>query len=335
MLAMIVVSSHLAWYAPTGWVTGMTGLGSTAAVLGFLVISGYSIGHSLARRPDGFYRRRVLRIYPLFAAAVLYAALPFVLVHALYPSIHGQVSLAGAEQRMAILQPTAWQLAGNLLMLQNLVCLPVSSNLPVWTLGIEVACYLAAPRLRPWPTSALLAVVAVSATAFGIYPWMHLPHYAELRFGLPLLMFTWAWVAGFLMHRHGAVLWWGVGTATLGAALLTVNETFPQPYRVHTFVGTVLLVTVAARIHVPNVAVPLLNHLGDLSYPLYLFHLPTFLMGYCVLEVRSAGGLLALALAISVVFLLVEATLKRILTRRVQPRDRPTRSSAAEGAGAP
>ena len=186
VLAMVVVSGHLSWFTPTGRPLLLTNLGGTSAVLGFLVISGYSIAHSLDRRPQGFYRRRVLRIYPLYAAAVLYATVPFWFVlGTMGPSV-------GGAYHFTVALPTAGELVGNLLMAQNVACSPVGTNLLVWTLGIEAACYLAAPAVRAWPTVVVLALLAVSAGAFGTYPRTGLAHYGTLLFGLPLLMFAWA-----------------------------------------------------------------------------------------------------------------------------------------------
>ena len=51
-------------------------MGSYAAVLGFLFISGYSMAASFEREPGGFYERRVWRIYPVFLATFAYAQVP-------------------------------------------------------------------------------------------------------------------------------------------------------------------------------------------------------------------------------------------------------------------
>jgi peptidoglycan/LPS O-acetylase OafA/YrhL len=48
-----------------------------AAVLGFLAISGYSIAHSLHKNPQGFYKRRAFRIYPLYFCSIFVSLIPF------------------------------------------------------------------------------------------------------------------------------------------------------------------------------------------------------------------------------------------------------------------
>jgi len=49
--------------------------GGKAAVIGFLLVSGYSISASLHKKTEGFYQRRFLRIYPLYFFAVILALL--------------------------------------------------------------------------------------------------------------------------------------------------------------------------------------------------------------------------------------------------------------------
>src|SRR5215469_1953791 len=71
-LACIVVCVHSAWFFGSGSLfEGVARLGGKAAVIGFLVISGFSIRASLDRAEEGFYTRRILRIYPAYVAAVL------------------------------------------------------------------------------------------------------------------------------------------------------------------------------------------------------------------------------------------------------------------------
>ncbi len=321
VLAVVVVSGHLTWFARGGWPGPVSELGGTAAVLGFLVVSGYSIGHSLDRRPAGFYRRRAWRIYPLYAASVVYATVPF---------LSAASALGGPGMGVTVPRPTAVEVAGNLLLLQGLACRPIASNLPVWTLAIEAACYLAAPRLRRWSTGPLAGLAVVSAGAFAAYPWLGWGHFGTLLWGRPLLLFAWAWVAGFLLHRGKARLSWSVTVAVAGGVLLAVDRAYSTPYTIHTFIGSVAVVTVAPRVAVPPAAGRVLNYLGDLSYPLYLFHLPTLLLAYCILGVRGTPALSAAAVAVSAAALFVEATLKPVFARRALRRNVPERPAAVD-----
>jgi peptidoglycan/LPS O-acetylase OafA/YrhL len=314
LLAMVVVAGHMTWFQPPKSAPPFLQLlGGTSAVLGFLIVSGYSIGHSLQRRPIGFFQRRVLRIYPLYATAVLYALLPFVFL----PGIRVLPTLS---PQVLIPRPTTWVVVGNLLMLQNLVCPPIDSNMLVWTLGIEVVCYLLAPWFQRMHTIFLAILILISAAGYGwLYP--HLVrrgygHYATLLWGLPLLMFAWAWIAGFLLHRFRNSIFVGIAICVLGIALLHLNREYEAPYSVECFVGAIVIVTLAPWMRLPGRMGSIFNYLGDLSYPVYLFHLPTFLLGYCILNVDNVNGLLAMALACSAAFLFIESILKPIISAK-------------------
>lgn len=64
-LAALVLVGHARYCTPTyRWVQFLAQFGSFSAVLGFFLISGYSIAHSYDRRPDGFFRRRIQRLAP-------------------------------------------------------------------------------------------------------------------------------------------------------------------------------------------------------------------------------------------------------------------------------
>src|ERR1700721_1783490 len=71
LLAFVVAVGHLDPFAALGPLRAVENLGSFEAILGFLLISGYSIGHSIQKKPVGFTRRRMLRIYPVYLAAVV------------------------------------------------------------------------------------------------------------------------------------------------------------------------------------------------------------------------------------------------------------------------
>jgi peptidoglycan/LPS O-acetylase OafA/YrhL len=81
-LAWIVVCYHLKNFIPDygkDFLCTFGKLNGLTAVLGFLLISGYSIAHSLTKNPEGFYNRRFLRIYPLYFCAVIVSLIPFLI----------------------------------------------------------------------------------------------------------------------------------------------------------------------------------------------------------------------------------------------------------------
>ena len=127
-MASIVFLGHLWWFTDVPRPLHALGiLGGKAAVLGFLLISGVSIGHSFAERPDGYFVRRFLRIYPLYFVCVCFTQF---LIFAL-PSPYGvpRVTLLGSGWKTA---------AANLLFLQDFAAVAVTFNSPLWTLSVEV-----------------------------------------------------------------------------------------------------------------------------------------------------------------------------------------------------
>jgi peptidoglycan/LPS O-acetylase OafA/YrhL len=279
-------------------------------VLGFLVVSGYSIGHSLQRRPKGFFQRRFLRIYPLYVCAILYALVPF---------RSGASALETMSPFVTIARPHWYVVIGNLLVMQNVICPPIDSNTLVWTLGVEIICYALAPLFRKTPGIVLILLIGISGVAFAWW-FPHLvqqgvPHYANLKWGLPFLMFLWAWLAGFVLQRSRGSLWVGLAIIAIAAVLLYFNRFQSTRYSTACVVGSILIVTFAPRVRLNRRLGKILNYLGDLSYPLYLFHLPTLLIGYCIMGIDNQTILMMMAIAISAGFLFIESFAKPIITR--------------------
>ena len=76
-LASIVAINHLGDFTSLGWLGFIPKFGAFEAIIGFLVISGYSICASYVKQPDGFLWRRIMRLYPIYFASILigYAAM--------------------------------------------------------------------------------------------------------------------------------------------------------------------------------------------------------------------------------------------------------------------
>lgn len=296
LLAWIVFCGHLRWFVPAessillkifGDLDGFT------AVLGFLLISGYSIGHSIARQPQGFYQRRLLRLYPLYALAIVASLLPFAVLGSSIQSI-------AAPQ--TFLMPRLKEVVGNLLFLQGFTVDPIASNPIVWTLSVEVLCYVLAPLFIKMSSRLLLAFIAISAIAFAFYPYLHdhynLAYYSHLKYGLGFLLLLWAWLLGFLYARdQGSKLFKGL-ILGLGVVLARINGYSPifSPF---TYASTALVVMYARFIKLPATVLNGLNYLGDLSYPLYLFHVSALIFAACVLHIRGEFKLAGFTLLVS------------------------------------
>ena len=98
-LSMTVILGHCALLINTDK-TGIFGAGLLnpgSAVFGFFILSGYSIAASLDRDVSDFYRRRIVRIWPLYIAtlhnrpASLYVLVP--------KGLRGRLAVSPARRR--------------------------------------------------------------------------------------------------------------------------------------------------------------------------------------------------------------------------------------------
>ena len=60
LLALMVAATHLSLNTDPGPVRVLAAFGAFEAIVGFLVIGGYSNGSSSQKRPDGFFLRRAV-----------------------------------------------------------------------------------------------------------------------------------------------------------------------------------------------------------------------------------------------------------------------------------
>jgi peptidoglycan/LPS O-acetylase OafA/YrhL len=300
ILAAIVICGHVTFYfANVDPVTVWLGnLGGKAAVVGFLLVSGYSIAASIAKRPDGFYRRRLWRIYPLYILAILFASGVEIASGGVAHMPSG-ASVTGNGAVVAL---------GNALLLQTFLVKPMAFDGPVWSLAVEVSYYVAAPLLLRLDRHVLLGVLALSALAY-IAPrhddWGPV-YFAFSR--LNALIFAWAWLMGFLLHgarqRGLPVLF-----AVAGAGFIALNPfNNPEALAPVTFLAALGCVVAAGTVspawQVPRWGRRVLLYLGDLSYPLYLIHFPALIVAVR-LGITSPGIAMLFATALSAAALYV------------------------------
>lgn len=272
-LACLVVLSHLPWFIPAVSPRLAELPGPFAAVLSFLFISGYSIAASIERAPRGFYLRRLRRIYPTYALALGVSLLPFVLVGQNVITVPGYRFVASGWAGML----------GNALLLQTFAVHPLGGNPPLWSLSVECACYALAPlllRLRP---RVVLGVLAASLVFYLICRQvLGLPHYPYSLGGEAFAAVLWAWLAGFLFYRYRAEAWAGLALALLGPLVFAVNPTDATRLSGVTTAATALALIYAPSLPLPTRLARVLTVLGDVSYPLYLLHIPVLLLLYSV-----------------------------------------------------
>lgn len=267
--------------------------GAFAAVLGFLVVSGYSIGASLSRdaSPVRFYERRFSRIYPVYFAATLLACLPYVLWGANLPN--------GTATPVTI-----WPLIGNFFLMGGLTVEVLPTDPVAWSLVIECVYYLLAPLFSRQRSRLLVGLIGLSAILYWVHSTFGIIDFNQRLYGsYGVLALAWAWLLGFLMQRHPGdkrILTLG---PLLGCLLLNRFDQYLGHFSEAVFVGSVVIVAWSKDIRLPVRVAAVLEYLGELSYPLYLVHVPLFVLVACAFP--SAGWLVAVVAATGATLLLL------------------------------
>jgi peptidoglycan/LPS O-acetylase OafA/YrhL len=348
LLALSVIATH-----------GSAVLGSTlypggGAVQVFFMISGFYMALVLGGRYELtrqglmlFYTNRALRLYPAFLAVTLGI---WALFFVTWVAIGRMPTNTWAEPYAAMSWPgklalisTNWLMLGSDV-LSSLHFSPeqgicwmfpeyppqkvmngmlwlheLRTNGPAWSIGTEIWFYLLVPflvRLRWWWTALLFAA------SMGLRLWISegLGRYPYFFFPAQLLFFI-AGVWGCQLYRHFRLaekaLPWARWVLLLNWAMVWL-----YPWYGAYVPEAVLYVVVAASL-------PVMfrcskdwhwdRSLGDLSYPLYLVHLPLHSLIYSRLGINSGtvDALGAIACALFIVWV-IERPFERMRRARVQ-----------------
>ncbi len=280
LLASIVAVNHIRDYAPLGWLGFIPKFGAFESILGFLLISGYSIGHSYQSQPEGFLWRRIRRLYPVYFAALV---LTYVALQVENPAVL-----------------TDWFALGLNALFLNQLFTTTSYLGPAWSLSLEFWLYSLAPLLMGLALSRVRLLAYVSFGSYLLYavarPVLKLPYFASVGFGGNLLLLSFTWVIGLHLSRskggerevmRDVGLMFGVHILLSAAIQLAyrVKHQALLEYMRHDLVGyfmqgltLVFVWLVFQQLVVASTASTrrswLLRFLGDVSYPLYLLHVP-------------------------------------------------------------
>jgi len=303
-LAVVVASSHLAWYTfpedPSRVIGTLSGL---VAVLGFLVISGFSIAASYARDESEFYYRRMLRILPQYVLLTAgSAALRIMLWRSHFASL--QVPH----------EPTYPQLFLNLCFAQGFIADSIVTNPMVWSLSLEVFFYACTPLLARCSSRVLLGMGCVGAVSYVFTARFYTFHYPDLLWGLNVVLLGWTWILGFWAYRAKGraieVAW------VIGLVALTLNHEGMENLWMVTWTIPLLAIKFGPRLRWRERPASLFLLLGDISYPLYLVHYPLYL---AMIGFQLAGNgtqLLIWALAAATLLdRLYDRPVKRLINR--------------------
>lgn len=254
VMALLVMTGHWVGYAagPLPFSHDLVPSAYTA-VMGFFLVSGFSIAASLERGSRGFYSRRFDRLYPTYLAAFIFAQIPWVLYGNYFFIAPGSGFQAPTHIRDAI-----WNMAG----LPFVIAPAVSTFSISWSLTCEVVFYAVAPwlmRLRAWWP--VLGAVSLAAFFWSVGAGISLS--GVCYFVSPLCLF-WVWLAGFAFYH--------CRQKPLSLPLLLLVAV-PFKESAGVVVLAILTLFYAPQIRLPDRMAAWMMYAGELSYPLYLCHL--------------------------------------------------------------
>lgn len=117
------------------------------------------------------------------------------------------------------------------------------------------------------------------------------------------LKYIWCWLAGYVFWHQRSHL--SAAILLCGSIVVAFSEDTMSAYDPLTYAATVVMIVLSSRIKVRARLARVFTFLGDFSYPLYLFHLPSFILAYAGFGIRRPEFLLATALLITLLFLLL------------------------------
>ncbi len=286
VLAAMVLVGHIGGqFRRHDWTWLIQKDGVHVAVIGFFLVSGYAISHSLSARPDGFGWRRFHRIYWVYLAALLASTLPFwALGHA--------ITLPGETVR----PPTPLMVVGSVLMVQGLLTPDLSTNVSTWSLSVECLFYLCAPLFARMRGAGLAALVIASALA-ALLPRLAGHAHPSTKIGLVNAgMLLWAWLGGFVYQRAPQAK---SSPALLFVPGIVLMGVYYGPLGVFTVTVCGLLIAYGGRLPLSASWRRILDYGGELSYPLYLLHIPALYLCWALWRIDQpallAGGALVAA----------------------------------------
>ncbi|MEZ7498695.1 acyltransferase [Flavobacterium sp. Arc3] len=292
-LALVVMVSigHLSNFAHEGDIfNNLSNFGGKTAVMVFLMVSGISVGYSFDKNKIGFFKRRFLRIYPLYFMAVLGTVFLQYYLGSPYPVNNMHFVAAGNATSIA-----------NFLLLQGIFSLNIMYNVPVWSLSVEVFLYLLLPLFFAIRLRYLYLIVVISL----FFYFYHAHLYSISLYGVQHLMYAWPFILGFLIAVRKQ-FWRIIPLVLIGACGIYYNflkETVFEKYSFVWFLISVLIIFIIlfSKISLSKNTKTIFNFLGTISYPMYLIHIPLYLLLYH-LGIRESYLFVGLAILLCIPF---------------------------------
>lgn len=268
-------------------------------VLLFFSLSGFLITFLLLKELESlgkinfkkFYIRRILRIWPLYYLSVIigFALLPA--IYSLSPSFFASQGYAREIIHHLVYE---WNLLLYLFMLSN-ICLglyPVFGASQNWSVSVEEQFYVIWPLLisifkKQLPYFLLITVILLPLTRTWIlgnltneqFPWLR-----SFFFTFQIDFMAMGGLTAYLYHRFPKAIEKWVGTIWVPIICILIGGYylyFPEGIRIFKSLAFSGLLISAV---VWKIRIPILDHVGQVSYGLYMLHPVPILLTITVLE---------------------------------------------------
>ena len=259
-------------------------LGGKAAVMVFLLISGISIGYSYANNKRGFLKRRFLRIYPLYFIAVVLGVFLQYYIASPYYLPNSTMIAAGSLTSIA-----------NILLLQGIASITITYNAPLWSLGVEAFLYLMVPLLVHLRLRYILLITFMSMFAIMFLNYSFLYGYLNL-------IWAWPFLIGVIITVKKQFLY-SIPLLMLSILIVFYQKSiFSDSLSVLTAILGVLLSCSAMfmKLEFSKQILKVFNFLGTISYPIYVFHWPLYILLY-YLGISEPYTLICIVILLSVI----------------------------------
>jgi peptidoglycan/LPS O-acetylase OafA/YrhL len=270
LLSMWVLFDHTYNFGPAERAIPVLTKSGLMAVMCFFVISGFSIRHSIVVKPEGYFRRRFWRIFPINALAVFIGWFAW--------SVFGLSGGYGTPQ----IPPTAWDFIGCLLLLEVIVPVMVPFFFPAWSLSVEALYYACAPLFKRIDGRRIIPALMIASCVFFIaWPFLR-DEYIAARYSYEFaaMGMLWAWLAGWVAYGQPKNLVYLTGLILGGlvcmwsqAAYFTIVDVTSAVTTVVAWVGVLLAVFFRLG-KVEGLPSCIFEYLGEISFPIYLLHYP-------------------------------------------------------------
>lgn len=255
-------------------------------VIVFFLLSGFSIAHSLAKNksPIPFYKRRLVRIYPPYLAALLWAGIVFLFTKAIFPQWYD-----GNYADFSFIRTNQMNDYWNFdQVLRNLFYMPGDGFItPFWSLTYEVIFYLLAPFLL----RRVHLYVCISAALFLLH-WLIPETIRSLSMNRYIHDFLFVYniyfAAGVLLYTYynRVQQYYGMlkKTTHLVVILFVLGSTFGVNFLMKTeseysfLVAAVLAVLMILFFLRYQVSINWLMQVGKFSYTLYITHMASIFL---------------------------------------------------------